>query len=221
VCLFHRVYTYLAHWVEVNCSTKAQKIYKSTTYIQFQYQPVMYVSASLVHMNPAQRSADGTNPPVKDTADGTNPPAKGNGANPPPKGNDANPPPKGNAANPPTKSTGPADVTNPTTVLPPRRAVLCDPHNGIYLTVTVDEMKTSVYRAILRCLIIGITILLFVIFWDVCDTCILATTITACVLPCLGLDFVQPMCTAGIVACLYRGFTVASSIAEIHVQFKV
>ena len=110
------------------------------------------------------------------------------------------------------KPDGPSDI---------RRALFCDTANGIYLTFTVEEIKTSMYRGILRVLFVALTILLFVLFWDWCDVCILATTLASCAAPCIGLSFLQPMCTAGVVACLWKGFTVASSIAEVHVQWKI
>jgi hypothetical protein len=107
------------------------------------------------------------------------------------------------------------DTTNP------NRAVLYDTKHGVYLTFTIQEMKTSFCRAALRIFFVGLTILLFICFWDLCDICILIVTLAACAAPCVGLSFLQPMCTAGIVACLWKGFTVASSIAEVHVQWKL
>jgi hypothetical protein len=96
-----------------------------------------------------------------------------------------------------------------------------DPSNGIYLTFTLTEIKLSIYRAILRILTICFIVLLFLAFWDLCDLCILIITISTCAAPCIGLSFLQPLCTAGIIASMWRGFTVASSIAEIHVQWKI
>ena len=99
--------------------------------------------------------------------------------------------------------------------------VFLDFSNGVYMTYTPRDVKVAIIRTIMRFLmIIGIFIAYYMLF-GVSDVLVLALTIGSCAGVCAGAGFLGPSCGAGLLACLLRGYTLGSEIAQVKIHWKI
>lgn len=99
--------------------------------------------------------------------------------------------------------------------------VLLDTTNGVFLTYTARDVKVAVIRALMRfLLIIGIFIGYYIMF-GVSDALVLGLTIGSCAGMCSGIGFLGPSCGAGLLACMLRGFTIGSELAQVRIHWKI
>jgi len=72
------------------------------------------------------------------------------------------------------------------------------------------------------CLKVGVLVgvlLLFLVFWAWCSSCVLWMTAATCVVSILGAPFMSPACLAGIVLTLMNGIHLGSGPVHFDVRW--
>jgi hypothetical protein len=97
-----------------------------------------------------------------------------------------------------------------------------DHSEGIYFTFTAQQLKISACRAVLKICMLAVVFVLYYLFWNVCDSCVLVTAVISCAASCVtGMDFTRISCAGGATAVLLKGIRVGSKIAHIDIKYDV
>lgn len=97
-----------------------------------------------------------------------------------------------------------------------------DHSEGIYFTFTAQQLKISACRAVLKICMLVVVFVLYYLFWNVCDSCVLVTAVISCAASCVtGMDFTRISCAGGAAAVLLKGIRVGSKIAHIDIKYDI
>lgn len=105
-------------------------------------------------------------------------------------------------------------------LLPKRKAVFWCNKEGVYFTFTTTEIKIRACRTAVSAGMLVMLFLAYYLSFGFCDVCILFTTLASCAGKCVGLEFLNVSCWAGVLASVLRGFRIGSEIATIDVKMK-